>query len=754
MTDRHKKRVYAKISNSNTNIHTGFNQLPTSNNQADDFQSTSPIPRSPPPYINPIPTPEPKVPSNSSTTTTSTSTTQSLNSVVVCPAEYVRATVHVFPRTSSLLKESAVPYGFIIHPLNQAAEKYEEIPIVDFGNAGVIRCRQCRAYINPYVMFLDAGKRWKCNLCSSLNEVPPVYYCPLDSSGKRQDWLQRPELTHGAVEIVASAEYVVRPPQPAVFFFCIDVCYYSISSGMLNSVAKTILECLDNLPGEPRTKIGLITYDSHIHFYNLNSALSTPQMCVIDENNFGYTPDVDVLVGLKESRKVLATLLERLPKMFAKSQNSQASLGSALKFAFEIVKKIGGKLIVFSSIIPTKGHGALKLREDVNLLGTEKEASLLNPQNEFYKEIALEASKHQVCIDLFLCSPKYTDIATLSELSQLTGGQVYYYPEFVTGKDTQKFEKDLERNLTRPLGLEAIVRNRCTKGIKVVNQYGHFLINNNDLLAMSTIDADKAFAVQVELNDALTKSDTFVCIQTALLYTTSSGERRIRVFTVALPTTSSLKDCLNYVDLDACMNMMGKMAISKVPDSSLQSVREALVNKCAQIIRVSRSFGAGYSASIVLPESLKMLPSYVLSAIKSVLFRGGKDVQSTDVRSYAFSLFRIMPIELSAPFLYPRLYALHNMPPECGFATEYGDIINPPLLNLSSSRIDRQGVFLLDNGQRLLMWFGKNVDSSLLMELFGVSSLQSVDLSNLKFILNEEDSHSCLLYTSPSPRDS
>jgi len=46
----------------------------------------------------------------------------------------------------------------------------EEVPIVNFGSAGVIRCRRCRTYVNPYVTFTDAGRKWRCNLCSLLND--------------------------------------------------------------------------------------------------------------------------------------------------------------------------------------------------------------------------------------------------------------------------------------------------------------------------------------------------------------------------------------------------------------------------------------------------------------------------------------------------------------------------------------------------------------------------------------------------------
>jgi Sec23/Sec24 trunk domain len=41
---------------------------------------------------------------------------------------------------------------------------------------------------------------------------------------------------------------------------------------------------------------------------------------------------------------------------------------------------------------------------------------------------AVEFSKLQICVDLFLFGAQYTDVATLSQLPSKTGGQLCYYP--------------------------------------------------------------------------------------------------------------------------------------------------------------------------------------------------------------------------------------------------------------------------------------------------------------------------------------
>ncbi len=67
---------------------------------------------------------------------------------------------------------------------------------------------------------------------------------------------------------------------PPTYVFLIDVSYPAVHSGVLQTVADSIKASLDTLPGGERTQIGFLTYDTHLHFYNLKSSLSQPQLMV------------------------------------------------------------------------------------------------------------------------------------------------------------------------------------------------------------------------------------------------------------------------------------------------------------------------------------------------------------------------------------------------------------------------------------------------------------------------------------------
>ena len=76
----------------------------------------------------------------------------------------------------------------------------------------------------------------------------------------------------------------------------------------------------------------------------------------------------------------------------------------------------GGKLVALSASLPTLGAGALKNREDPKILGTPKESALLQAGSPFYKTFAIDCSRTQVSVDMFLFSAAYQDVATLGKL--------------------------------------------------------------------------------------------------------------------------------------------------------------------------------------------------------------------------------------------------------------------------------------------------------------------------------------------------
>lgn len=52
----------------------------------------------------------------------------------------------------------------------KVAEGEYEPPIVDMGEIGPVRCIRCKAYMSPFMQFIDAGRRFQCMFCKAMTE--------------------------------------------------------------------------------------------------------------------------------------------------------------------------------------------------------------------------------------------------------------------------------------------------------------------------------------------------------------------------------------------------------------------------------------------------------------------------------------------------------------------------------------------------------------------------------------------------------
>ncbi|CAH9134532.1 unnamed protein product [Cuscuta epithymum] len=638
-----------------------------------------------------------------------------------CSSRYLRFTTSGIPNSQSLASRWHLTLGAVVCPLAEASDG-DEVPIINFTTTGIIRCRRCRTYVNPFVTFTDSGRKWKCNICQSLNDVQGDYFAHLDATGRRIDLDQRPELMNGCVEFIAPAEYMVRPPMPPTYFFLIDVSISSIKSGMIEVVSQTIKKCLDNLPGYPRTQIGFITYDSTIHFYNMKSSLIQPQMLVVSdpEDTFVPLPD-DLLVNLSESRDVIDGFLDSLPSMFQDNVNVESAFGPALKAAYMVMNRLGGKLLIFQSTLPSLGVGRLRLRgDDPRIYGSDKEHATRIPEDPFYKQMAADFTKYQIAVNVYAFSDTYTDVASLGTLSKYTGGQVYHYPSFQAAIHKDKLSQELTRDLTRETAWEAVMRIRCGKGIRFTTYHGNFMLRSTDLIALPAVDCDKAYAMQLSLEETLLTTQT-VYFQVALLYTSSSGERRIRVLTAAAPVVSELGEMYRLADTGAIVSLLSRLAIEKSLSTKLEEARSFIQLRIVKALREYRNLYAvqhRLGGRMIYPESLKLLPLYGLALFKSASLRGGYSDVQLDERCAAGYTMMALPVMKLLKLLYPNLfrvdeYLLRTYP----LAGESENMLKRLPLTIDS--LDAGGLYIYDDGFRFVIWFGRNLSTDIMKCILG-----------------------------------
>lgn len=654
---------------------------------------------------------------------------------------YIRCTSYNIPCTSDMAKQSQVPLAAVIKPLATLPPE-ETLPyLVDHGESGPVRCNRCKAYMCPFMQFIEGGRRFQCCFCSCVTEVPPHYFQHLDHTGKRVDFYDRPELSLGSYEFLATVDYCKNNkfPSPPAFIFMIDVSYNAVKSGLVRLICEELKSLLDYLPREGNMeesaiRVGFVTYNKVLHFYNVKSSLAQPQMMVVSDVADMFVPLLDgFLVNVNESRTVITSLLDQIPEMFADTRETETVFAPVIQAGLEALKaaECAGKLFIFHTSLPiAEAPGKVKNRDDRKLINTDKEKTLFQPQTSFYNNLAKDCVAQGCCVDLFLFPNQYLDVATLGVVTYQTGGSIYKYAYFQLETDQDRFLSDLRRDVQKEVGFDAVMRVRTSTGIRATDFFGAFYMSNTTDVEMASLDCDKTITVEFKHDDKLSE-DSGALLQCALLYTSCAGQRRLRIHNLSLNCCTQLADLYRNCETDTLINYLAKYAYRGVLSSPVKTVRDALINQCAQILACYRKNCASPSSAgqLILPECMKLLPVYLNCVLKSDVLQPGPEV-TTDDRAYIRQLVTSMDVAETNVFFYPRLLPLTK-------ADVDSDSL-PAAIRNSEERLSKGDIYLLENGLNIFVWVGVNVQQGLIQNLFGVSSFSQISntLSTLPVLEN------------------
>ncbi|CAG9311972.1 unnamed protein product [Blepharisma stoltei] len=603
-----------------------------------------------------------------------------------------------------------IPLGAIWQPFAELSPEDDKVPLIE---REPLRCTNCLAYMNAHFKF--SNNDFKCNICGYVQKYSKEYF---KSQGSF------PEFSRGTYKYLISKELQGSIDKNIYYLVCIDITNFSLGLGVYQQVLSSIRDILNYIPNPEIVKIGIITYDSFLHFFSLNNSPESIQEVIVSDEN-------DLFIPFHFSSLCYNAQTEK--------EKIENLIDSLLGWEFSEISKNTLPVATIIDLVKNhfKGDAACRLllfSSKAESLKTEK-LNYLGSLEEFIR-LGKECTENSLCVDLFLFSNS-VDISSLATLSSQTGGDIYYYPKYLSKYDGEKLYYQLLRIFTRPQVFDANMRIRCSIKMAIDDCIGNFIKKSPVEMQVAAIDSDKSIGIMLKYDGVLVENEK-VYLQCAILYRNNLGQKILRIYNgLMIADENSKFTHTEYGDLDTINNILVKKYAKMMFEKQLQNVKSDWYNF---IYRVTNYYGwviSGAGSDVLKPHFVDMLPLFYNTANKLAGLSFNQSI-SDDIRLVSsFSLYSISSSKLRL-LLYPNIYKLHDImaqPRLPGTASSSTTIYLPDTVPCKRESLSPEGVYLLANGDIIVIFIGKNAPEEFLIKLFGKPldqlSKEEIDIKNI-----------------------
>ncbi|SCU80788.1 LAMI_0B03730g1_1 [Lachancea mirantina] len=657
----------------------------------------------------------------------------------------MRLTMYNIPHTEYLRSATKLPLGALLQPFATSIPS-DDIPVIDCStDSGPLRCRRCRAYVNAGFSFTFDSKA-VCNFCQVSTRLEEHQQAPLNPDGTRSDFAERPELSNGTIEFLLPEQYNAikdMPNLPLHYVFLIDISTLAnenkSSLAMVEAVRTSIEYIAKN---QPQCKVAIIAYDNKIRFFNLRPENFQAQEYIVSDLHETFLPIYNGLfVRPEESMHVIQDTLSKLTtfiedeKFFHKFEACYGSALEAAKLALDTVTgRQGGKIVASLCSKPIVGNGNLRLRADDALKKS------LKCENEFYAKLSRDLLSSYISVDLYCTTSAYVDMISVGQPSLVTSGKVKYYPHFNIDRDEFTLVNDVLNGISTIVGYGALVKVRCSSELSIYNYYSESCNNSNHEPTIPVLSKDSNLTVLFKYDGQLPVSKD-VYFQAAVLYTDIEGQRRVRCLNTSGATSDNIHEIFKFVCQDASLSIMVHDVISTLGDCNFVNIRKLIDGKICDVLTQYRALvSTSPSTQLILPDSLKTLPAFLLAFEKSELMKNNNKTSHGNTRVHDLMLYHTMtPAQMSLK-LYPQIIPLHEHLSETDltFFDENSKLLQITPSESLSVRASRAslvdgGCYLICNGSTVYLWLNENTNRFLLRDLLGLDAEQNDYKSVLLF---------------------
>lgn len=418
------------------------------------------------------------------------------------PDDFIRMASYSMPNTTA----TEVSQQFSSFVILKLFSKKQTIPLFNCKRGDVPRCGTCRAYLSPFVKVDKEYRCWRCPLCGHLNST--IMFTSIYDMRIETD---RPEMHSLVYDIQPPKEMLFINGKHRVFLFMIDEWLLSFKS----TSYETMLKQLDDIEKviRPTDLIGLIIYSSTVTLVDLQNMKS--------QSFIEYEPSL--FLKLKEFFVPASKYFENLKtcvKSFGHSKEfNQTVLYTSILWATSLMKKIGGRLLIFSSG-RNNYYGF-----DSDEFETNEEVNMRAEKNERKVDILKILHNNSISVSLFKVGP----LRQVEEWVSKTGGVLAPFGQVPS----------LLRLFVLETAWDTALSIRTSNNVENVAIYGNGSKLENGVFLFPCCMSDQCYVFEMMTKQSGTPQN--FCFQFAVRFTDDNGLRRIRIVNGMTPFTDVIK---------------------------------------------------------------------------------------------------------------------------------------------------------------------------------------------------------------------
>ncbi|KAK1934963.1 hypothetical protein X943_003903 [Babesia divergens] len=510
---------------------------------------------------------------------------------------------------------------------------------------------------------------------------------------------------------------------------------------VLNALVAALEECKNK---QTSVRFCVITFDRVIYLYDCrNEKYSVNIMTEVDG---AFSPGCAEELFMEFDGNDMTPIykyIDFIAKTCMKPTGSLSCGNAALSVAVSLLSdaKLPGTVCMFYAQPPEVGVGRCIKPEINNEFVLDESMKLL------YDGLTQDCYDHGIAVDVYICAQRerIPGDVQVQYLSQQTAGKSCYFSSFKAEVDGTKIMNNFVRLFTVRHAYNCELKIRTSKPMSIKENYSPFhstrAIIDKTALRIPRLSPDTAICFVMSLDELINdKRDLYV--QVACMYNCSvTGKKLIRVHTQSMKVSTNVTTIFKSANYKVLVNLYARRMAYHMIKSGVNSKKAILTEVVGALCSYRRLCAPSTPENqLILPDNLKLLPASLNALFK--MYAGGD-------QGFEFlqkMLGTLLASVSETTYVYARCYCLHrSLYDSHGSVPLGGWKFACKSMPSSISHIFSDGMYLIDDGNKLVLYFGPHVKWALLQELFGHDLLLDDQTANTLEISKETETGKNLL---------